>query len=51
MLHYAVIFLVIALVAAVLGFSSIAGAAGNIAWFLFVVFLILAVVSFFRKKA
>ena len=51
MLHYAVIFLVIALVAAVLGFSGIAGAASNNAWVLCVVSLILAVVSVCRKKA
>ena len=35
MLHYAVIFFVIAIIAAVLGFSGIAGAASNIAWILF----------------
>ena len=51
MLHYAVIFLVIALIAGVLGFSGVAGTASSIAWILFVVFLILAAVSFFRKKA
>ena len=32
MLHYAVIFFVIAIIAAVLGFSGIAGAASNVAW-------------------
>jgi len=32
MLHYAVIFFVIAIIAAVLGFSGIAGAASNIAF-------------------
>lgn len=31
MLHYAIIFFVIAIIAAVLGFSGIAGAATNIA--------------------
>ena len=51
MLHYAVIFLVIARSAGVLGFSGVAGTASSIAWILFVVFLILAAVSFFRKKA
>ena len=50
MLHYAIIFFVIAIIAAVLGFSVIAGAASNVAWILFVVFLILAVVSMFRKR-
>ena len=50
MLHYAVIFLVIAIIAAVLGFSGIAGAASNIAWILFGGFLILAAVTFFRTR-
>jgi uncharacterized membrane protein YtjA (UPF0391 family) len=44
MIGYAVTFLVIALVAAVLGFSGIAGIATNIAWILFVVGLVLAIV-------
>ena len=42
MLHYAVVFLVIALIAAVLGFGGIAAGAAGIAKILFVVFLILA---------
>jgi uncharacterized membrane protein YtjA (UPF0391 family) len=46
MLHYAVVFLVIALIAAVLGFGGIAGSAIGIAKVLFIVFLIMAVVSF-----
>ena len=50
MLNYAIIFLVIAVIAAVLGFSGIAGAASNIAWILFGVFLILAAVTFFRNR-
>jgi uncharacterized membrane protein YtjA (UPF0391 family) len=44
MLSWAVTFFVIALIAAVLGFSGVAGAAANIAWILAVVGLILAVV-------
>jgi uncharacterized membrane protein YtjA (UPF0391 family) len=36
--------LVVAIIAAVLGFSGIAGIATNIAWILFVVGLVLAVV-------
>lgn len=44
-------FFVIAIIAAVLGFSGIAGAASNIAWNLFVVFLILAAVSMLRAAA
>jgi uncharacterized membrane protein YtjA (UPF0391 family) len=45
MLHYALIFFVVALIAAVLGFGGIAGAAAGIAKILFFVFLILFVVS------
>lgn len=51
MLHYAVVFLVVALIAAFLGFGYIAGTAAWVAKILFVVFLILAVVSFLKKKA
>jgi uncharacterized membrane protein YtjA (UPF0391 family) len=46
MLHYAVVFLVIALIAAVFGFGGIAASAVGIAKILFVVFLVLAVLSF-----
>jgi uncharacterized membrane protein YtjA (UPF0391 family) len=51
MLHYALVFLIIAIIAAVLGFGYLAGTAMWIAKVLFVVFLILAIVSFVRKKA
>ncbi len=44
MMSWAITFLVIALIAAVLGFSGIAGTAVNIAWMLFVVGVILAIV-------
>lgn len=44
MLGWAVVFLIIGLIAAVFGFTGIAGAATNIAWILFVVGLILAIV-------
>lgn len=50
MMNLAVIFLIVAIVAALLGFSGIAGAATNIAWILFVVGLILAVIFFFRGR-
>ena len=43
MLHYAVVFFVIAIIAAVLGFGGIAGSAAGIAKILFVGFLILSV--------
>jgi uncharacterized membrane protein YtjA (UPF0391 family) len=46
MLNWAVTFFVIAIVAAVLGFTSIAGSAIDIAKILFFVFLVLAIVSF-----
>jgi len=46
MLNWAVSFFVIAIIAAVLGFTNIAGSAIDIAKILFFVFLILAVVSF-----
>lgn len=45
MLHWALIFLVIALVAAILGFGGIASAATGIAQVLFVVALVLFLVS------
>jgi uncharacterized membrane protein YtjA (UPF0391 family) len=54
MLHYAVIFLVIALVAALLGFTGIAAGAVGIAKILFFVFLLLFVatliVGLMRRK-
>ncbi len=46
MLYWAAVFLVVALIAAVLGFAGIAGLSMNIAWILFVVGLILAVIFF-----
>lgn len=46
MIGWAVTFLIIALIAGVLGFSGVAGTAANIAWILFVVGLILAIVMF-----
>ena len=46
MFNWAIIFLVVALVAGVLGFSGIAGTATQIAWILFVVGLVMAIVFF-----
>ena len=46
MLHYAVVFFILALSAAVLGFSGIAAGAAGIAKVLFVVFLVMAIASF-----
>lgn len=45
MLHYAIVFFVIALVAALFGFTGIAAGAVEIAKILFFVFLILFIVS------
>lgn len=45
MLHYAVVFFIIALVAALFGFGGIAAGAVSIGKILFIVFLILAVAS------
>jgi uncharacterized membrane protein YtjA (UPF0391 family) len=45
LLHYAIVFLGIALVAALLGFGGIAAGAAGIAKLLFFVFLALAVVA------
>jgi uncharacterized membrane protein YtjA (UPF0391 family) len=46
MLHYAVVFFVIAIIAAVLGFGGIAAGAAGIAKILFIVFLIGAIITF-----
>jgi uncharacterized membrane protein YtjA (UPF0391 family) len=46
MLHYAVVFFVIALIAALFGFGGIAAGAVGIAQVLFFVFVIMAVVTF-----
>lgn len=46
MLHYAVVFFVIALVAAVFGFTGIAAGAVGIAKILFFVFVAMAIVTF-----
>jgi uncharacterized membrane protein YtjA (UPF0391 family) len=48
MLSYAVTFLIIALVAGVLGFGVIAGTAATIARVLFLIFLVLFIASLFR---
>lgn len=52
MLNYAITFFVIALIAAVFGFTGIAAAASSIAQFLFMIFVVLAVATlllhFFR---
>jgi len=49
MLRWAVIFLVVAIIAGVFGFGGIAGAATDIARILFFIFLILFAVSFIMR--
>ncbi|MDT8997748.1 DUF1328 domain-containing protein [Paucibacter sp. APW11] len=46
MLHYAVVFFVIALIAALFGFGGIAAGAVEIAKVLFFIFIVLALASF-----
>jgi uncharacterized membrane protein YtjA (UPF0391 family) len=46
MLHYALVFLIVALIAALFGFSGIAASAVGIAKILFFFFLIMAAVTF-----
>jgi uncharacterized membrane protein YtjA (UPF0391 family) len=50
MLHHAIVFIVIALIAGFLGFGSLAGTSALIAKICFVLFLIFAVLSFLKKK-
>jgi len=51
MLHYAVVFLVIAISAAVLGFGGLAAGAAGIAKILFFVFLLGAVITFLAGRS
>ena len=51
MISWAVTFLIVAIIAGLLGFSGIAGAATNIAWILFVVGLVLAIVFAIRGRS
>jgi uncharacterized membrane protein YtjA (UPF0391 family) len=50
MLSYAVTFLIIAIIAGVLGFGVVAGTAAMIARVLFLIFLICFIVSLFGSK-
>ena len=50
MLHYAIVFLVIALVAAIFGFGGVYAAAAGIAKILFFLFLVLFLVSLFMGR-
>jgi uncharacterized membrane protein YtjA (UPF0391 family) len=50
MLSWALTFLIIALVALALGFGGVAGLSMDIAWILFVVFLVLFLVSLIAPR-
>ena len=50
MLHYTIIFFVIAIIAAVFGFGGIAAGATEIAKILFFVFLAMTIVSYLMGK-
>ncbi len=45
MLHYTVVFIILAIIAGVLGFGGIAAGAATIAKFLFVGFLVVAIIT------
>ena len=51
MLYYSLVFLLIAILAGALGFWVIAGVAATIAKICFVIFLILFIVTLFRRNA
>lgn len=51
LLHWAIVFLVVALVAAVLGFGGLAGTAVGAAKLLFWVAIILAIIAFVANMA
>ena len=51
MLYYALVFLVVGLIAGVLGLSGIAAIGGQISWILFVIGLVLLVVHLVRGRA
>ena len=44
MLHYALVFLVVGLIAAALGLSGVAGVATQISWILFVIAIVLFII-------
>ena len=51
MTSWAITFLVVAMIAAMLGFSGIAGTATNVAWFCAAIFLALAIaIGLFGRK-
>jgi uncharacterized membrane protein YtjA (UPF0391 family) len=50
MFQWALVFLIVAIIAGLLGLSGVAGAATNIAWLLFLVGIVLAVIFFIRGR-
>ena len=50
MLSWSITFLIIGLIAAVLGFTGVAGIATEIAWALFFIFIVLFLVSLFMGR-
>lgn len=50
MLKWALIFLIVAIVAALLGFGGVAGISMEIAWILFIVGLVIAAVLFIMGR-
>jgi uncharacterized membrane protein YtjA (UPF0391 family) len=50
MLYYALVFLIVGLIAGALGLSGIASVAGQIAWILFLVGIVLLVVHIARGR-
>jgi uncharacterized membrane protein YtjA (UPF0391 family) len=50
MLQWALVFLIVAIVAGAFGLSGVAGAATQIAWILFIIGLVLAVIFFIRGR-
>jgi uncharacterized membrane protein YtjA (UPF0391 family) len=50
MLHWSLMFLVLALIAAILGFGGLAGAAVGIAKVLFFVFLVVWLIGFLNSR-
>jgi uncharacterized membrane protein YtjA (UPF0391 family) len=51
MLNWSITFFIVALIAAILGFSGIAASAAGIAKVLFFLFLVLFVISLFTRRA
>jgi uncharacterized membrane protein YtjA (UPF0391 family) len=50
MLSWSITFLIVGLIAAVLGFTGVAGIATEIAWALFVIFIVLFLISLFMGR-